>query len=192
MSSIKLRFISLATLVLVLLLIVFLSVSVSTVAAQDQDERGVNVIAGPHAVRAVMINSNMAAGFIQMALFITDANTGEVVSDARVVVKAENKKEEYEGWDTAHNSPNMPDRYDLRMNLGSTGEWVINMDVSSHLGQGGATVMTLEVPALNRYTEGSLVFFGVFAVMALGIVYLFWSTRRNNRRREAAEDESQG
>jgi Flp pilus assembly protein TadB len=49
------------------------------------------------------------------------------------------------------------------------------------------------VPALNRYTSGSLVFFGIFAAMMLGVAYLFWSVKRNNRRkREAVQSESQG
>ncbi len=186
MSSSKLRIIGLSTLALVLLMLASLSF-VSPAAAQEQDDRGVTVIAGPHAVRVVLINSNLAAGFVQMALFITDANTGEVVADARVVAKAENEEEEYEGWATAHNSPNMPERYDLRMNLGSTGDWIIKVDVTSSLGQGGATAMTLEVPSLNRYTDGSLVFFGVFALMMLAVAYIIWSTKRNNRRRRESE-----
>ena len=57
--------------------------------------------------------------------------------------------------------------------------------------------MTLEVPALKRYTDGSLVFFGIFAAMMLGLAYLFWSVKRQNKRRRLAEQseapsESQG
>ena len=69
------------------------------------------------------------------------------------------------------------------MNLGSTGEWVLDVHVSSPLGQGGATALTLEVPALNRYTDGSLVYFGVFGVLALCVSDLFWSVKRQNRRK---------
>ena len=125
-----------------------------------------------------------------MVLFVTNADTGEPVPDASVVIRSNNEEDGLEGWATALNSPNMPERFDVRMNLDSTGEWLISVDVSSSLGQGGATAMTLEVPAVRRNTDGSLVFFGVFAVMMLGIAYLFWSTRRNNRRRrEAAQGE---
>ena len=164
----------------------------SYVAAQQEDpiggDRGVDIIAGPHAVRVVMINSNLAAGFLQLALFITDANTGETVSDARVVIKANNDDQDYEGWGTAHNSPADPQRYDARMNLGSTGEWTIDVDIRSSLGQGGTNALTVNVPALKRYTDGSLVFFGVFAVMTLGVAYMFWSVKRDNRRRRLAEE----
>ena len=187
MTSIKFRNIALAVTVLALLLIGPLS----SVAAQQEEpiggDRGVNVIAGPHAVRVVLINSNLGAGFLQLALFITDANTGETVSDARVVLKANNDDQDYEGWGTAHNSPADPQRYNARMNLGSTGEWAIDVDVRSSLGQGGANVLTLEVPSLKRYTDGSLVFFGVFAVMALGLGYIIWSAKRDDRRRRLAK-----
>jgi hypothetical protein len=192
-TSFNLGNMTLAVLVVVLLLFAPLA----SVAAQQEDPlgegRGVDVVAGPHAVRVFVINSNLAAGFLQMALFITDANTGETVSDASVVLKANNEDQAYEGWATALNSPSMPERYDVRMNLGSTGEWTIDVDVSSSLGQGGTRALTLDVPALSRYTNGSLVFFGIFAAMMLGLVYLFWSAKRQNRRRrEAVEVDAQG
>ncbi|MEC7748096.1 MAG: hypothetical protein VX572_04035 [Chloroflexota bacterium] len=190
MTSIKLRNVGLAVTIMALLLIAPLS----SVAAQQEEpigaDRGVNVIAGPHAVRVVVINSNLAAGFLQIALFITDSNTRETVSDARVILKANNDGQGYEGWGTAHNSPANPQRYDARMNLGSTGEWTIDVDVKSSLGQGATNALTLEVPALNRYTDGSLVFFGIFAVMMLGVIYIIWSVKRDNRRRRLAEESS--
>lgn len=192
MSSIKLRIIGLSALALVLLLMAPLFPA----AAQDEDltgeQRGVNVIAGPHAVRVVVVNSNLAAGFVKLVLFVTSAETGEPVPDAKVTILSNNEEQDLDGWATALNSPGMPERYDVRMKLNSTGEWLISVDVSSSLGQGGATAMTLEVPSFRRYTSGSVVFFGVFAVMMLGIAYIFWSTKRNNRRRrEAAQVESQ-
>ena len=163
---------------------------ISAAFAQDDERlgenRGVDVIAGPHAVRVVIINSNPAAGFIQMAMFIADASTGETVSDARVILLANNNGEDFESVWTAHNSPNDPRRYDTRMNLGSTGDWIISVDVSSSLGQGGAEALHISVPSLNRYTNGSLVFFAIFAAMMLGVAYLFWSVKRDNRRRAAA------
>jgi len=192
MASIKFRIIGLSALALVLLLMAPLFPA----AAQDEDpageQRGVNIIAGPHAVRVVVVNSNLAAGFVKLVLFVTSAETGEPVPDAKVTILSNNEEEGFDGWATALNSPSMPERFDVRMNLGSTGDWVISVDVSSSLGQGGATAMTLEVPSFRRYTSGSLVFFGVFAVMAMGVVYIFWSAKRDNRRRrEAAQNELQ-
>lgn len=174
-------------------LVLLLMAPLSPAAAQEEDPRTMTVTAGPHRVRVVPVNINLAAGIIQMALYVTNAETGEVVPDAKVFLIAKNDEEDYEGLGIGIRSPADPERYDVRMNLGSTGEWLIGVDVSSSLGQGGASAMTFDVPALRRNTDGSLVFFGVFAVMMLGIAYLFWSTRRNNRRRrEAAQSELEG
>ena len=187
MPSIKLGITGLLTLIAVMLLTAPLA------SAQEEDPRTVTVTAGPHLVRVVPVNTNLAAGFIQMALYVTDAATGEAVPDARVVFIGTNDEEEYEGWGIALNSPAEPEKYTIRMNLGSTGEWLMSVDVSSPLGQGGGDAMTFNVPSVQRYTNGSLVFFGVFSAMMLGIAYIFWSTRRNNRRRrEAAQGEPQG
>ncbi len=191
MASTNLGIIRLSALALVLVLL--LMAPLPPVAAQDEDSRTVTVTAGPHRVRVVAVNTNLAAGFIQMALYVTNADTGEVVPDARVLLIAKTEEEQYEAVGIALKSPAEPEKYGLRMNLGSTGEWLISVDVSSPLGHGGGSAMIFHVPALNRYTDGSLVFFGVFAVMMLGIAYLFWSTKRNNRRRrEAARGEPQG
>jgi len=191
MTKIRFRKIALSAFITGLLLLVPLSNAFAQQDALTEAEQVVDIVAGPHAVKVAVLKSNLAAGFIQMAFFVTDANTGAPVTDARVILMANNEEEEYEGWGSAHNSPGEPHRYDGRMNLGSTGEWTIDVDVSSALGQGGANALTLKVPALNRYTDGSLVFFGVFGVMALGVAYLFWSVKRQNKRRQAKEGEAQ-
>ena len=162
-------------------------------SAQEEDPRTVTVTAGPHLVRVVPVNTNLAAGFIQMALYVTNANTGEAVSDARVVLIGKNDDEDFEGWVIALNSPAEPEKYTVRMNLGSTGEWLMSVNVTSSLGQGGGDAMIFVVPAVKRQTAGSLVFFAAFAVMMLGLAYIFWSTKRNNRRRrDAAQGEPPG
>ncbi|NQW24418.1 MAG: hypothetical protein HQ475_13355 [SAR202 cluster bacterium] len=176
---------------LVLSVFLLLTATLSSVSAQEE-KLEVTVTAGPHLARVVAVNTNLAAGFISLAVYVTDANTGEVVSDAQVLVVAKNEKEEYEALVAALNSPAKPEQYDVTMNLGSTGEWIVAVDITSPLGRGGADALTFDVPSLNRYTSGSLVFFGIFAAMMLGVAYLFWSTKRDNRRRrEAAQTESQ-
>ena len=153
--------------------------------AQEGPSGEVRVSAGPHDVRVIPVNSNLAAGFVQFSVLVRNAETGEVVPDAKVVLLAKNEEAEYEGWATALNSPSLPEQYDARVNLESTGDWLISIDVDSPLGRGGADLMTLHVPALQRYTSGSLVFFGVFAVLIGGVAYLWWSIRRNQRRKAA-------
>ena len=151
--------------------------------AQEEPSREVRVTAGPHDVRVIPVNTNLAAGFVQFSVLVFDPNTGEPVPDAKVVLLANNAEAEYEGWATALNTPSLPEQYDARVNLESTGDWLISVDIDSPLGRGGAEVMTLHVPSLQRYTSGSLVFFAVFAVLIGGVAYLWWSIRRNQRRK---------
>ena len=99
---------------------------------------------------------------------------------------AESAEEGNPGWAFATNSPATPERYIVHLKLDSTGEWHIKVDVSSSLGADLADVTTLEVPSLNRLTQGSWVFFGMFGIIMLGIAYVWWSARRNYRRKRAA------
>ena len=153
--------------------------------AQDSGKEEVRYV-GSHDIRVVPINFNLGAGSAQFAIFVYDPDSGVPVPDAKVVVLAESAEEGEAGWAFATNTPALPERYDVHLKLDSTGEWFIKVDVSSPLGSDLADVTTLEVPSLNRLTQGSWVFFGMFAVIMLGIAYVWWSARRDYRRKRAA------
>lgn len=155
----------------------------ASLAQNEPDE--VRVSSGPYDFRVVTVNANLAAGFVQYSIFVNDAESGAAVPDARVVILTKSEGEDREGWANALNSPAFPDRYDARVNLDSTGDWALTVEVRSPLGFGRAGIGTLTVPSLQRYSSGSLVFFGVFGAIIAGVAYLIWSTKRNNRRRQA-------
>ncbi len=157
----------------------------SAAEAQDSTREEVTY-SGAHDIRVVPINYNLGVGSAQFAVFVTDPATGASVPDAKVVMLAESAEEGNPGWAFATNSPATPDRYIVHLKLDSTGEWQIKVDVSSSLGADLADVTTLEVPSLNRLTQGSWVFFGMFGIIMLGIAYVWWSARRNYRRKQAA------
>ena len=48
-------------------------------------------------------------------------------------------------------------------------------------------ILPLEIPALRSYSSGSFIFIGVFMVLVLGATYLWWSSRKALREREAAQ-----
>ena len=173
------------TVAAVFLLWITLGVTRPATGQESPDE--VRIESGPYDIRALLVNSNLPAGFLQLSILVRNAATGEAVPDARVVLITRHPKDGHEGWATALNSPVLPEQYDARLNLDSTGEWIISVDVESPLGQAGGEITTVEVPALQRYTSGSLVFFGVFAVLVGGIAYLWWSVRRDRRRQAAQE-----
>lgn len=155
-------------------------------AAAQQSEREEILHTGAHAIRVAPVNYNLGVGSAQFAVFVTDPATGAPVPDAKVVMLAESAEEGNPGWAFATNSPATPERYIVHLKLDSTGEWNIKVDVSSSLGADLVDVTTLEVPSLNRLTQGSWVFFGMFAIIMFGIAYVWWSARRNYRRRQAA------
>ena len=142
--------------------------------------------AGAHDVVVVPVNLNMGAGSAQYAVIVTHPETGEPVSDARVVLVAANAEEGEPGWAIATNTPADPAQYSVNLKLDSTGIWAISADVSSSLGADLVEVAELEVPSVNRLTQGSWVYFGVFAAILAGIAYVWWSARRDYRRKRAA------
>ena len=167
--------------------LLWMTLGVARLASGQEAPEEVRINSGPYDIRALLVNSNLPAGFLQLSVLVRNAATGEPVPDARVVLITRHSKDGYEGWATALNSPVLPEQYDVRLNLDSTGEWVISVDIESPLGQAGGEITTVEVPALQRYTSGSLVFFGVFAVLVGGVAYVWWSVRRDRRRQAARE-----
>ena len=156
-----------------------------TVLAQDEAREEVHHV-GDHDIVVVPVNLNTAAGSAQYAVIVTDPETGEPVSDARVVLVAANANEGEPGWAIATNSPADPAQYNVNLKLDSTGVWAISADVSSPLGADLVDVTELEVPSVNRLTQGSWVYFGVFGAILVGIAYVWWSARRDYRRKRAA------
>ena len=171
---------------LTLLLVLVVASLLPPMAMAQESARQEVRYAGAHDIRVVPTNYNLASGSAQYAVFVTDPSTGEPVPDAKVVMLAESAEDGNPGWAYATNSPAEPERYDVHLKLDSTGEWAIRVNVSSSLGADLAKVTTVEVPSINRLTQGSWVFFGMFGVILLGIAYVWWSARRDYRRKRAA------
>ena len=153
--------------------------------AQESSNDEVHYV-GAHDIVVVPVNLNAGAGSAQYAVIVTDPATGEPVPDARVVLVASNAVEGDPGWAIATNSPADPAQYNVNLKLDSTGAWAISADVSSSLGADLVEVTEIEVPSVNRLTQGSWVFFGVFGAILAGIAYVWWTARKDYRRKRAA------
>ena len=169
----------------ILLALSLVHVLAQSTLAQEEGADEVHFV-GDHDIVVVPVNLNMGAGSAQYAVIVTDPETGEPVSDARVVLVAASEEEGEPGWAIATNSPADPAQYNVNLKLDSTGIWAISADVSSSLGADLVEVTELEVPSVNRLTQGSWVFFGVFAAIMIGIAYVWWTARRDYRRKRAA------
>ena len=180
-----------AALLVLALLVAFVAAFLLPAAAGAQDATREEVRhVGAHDIMVAPVNLNPGAGSAQYAIFVTHPETGSPVPDARVVMLAVNETESNPGWAIATNSPAIPERYDVNLKVDSTGEWAISVDVSSSLGADLVDVTTLEVPSVNRLTQGTWVFLGVFVIIMGGIGYVWWSARRNYRRKQAAQADS--
>ena len=174
--------------VALLLALFFAQVLAQPAFGQELDPDEVRFV-GDHDIRVVPSNLNLGAGSAQYSVIVTDPATGEPVPDARVVLVADHQAESDPGWAIATNSPADPAQYNVHLKLDSTGDWTISADVSSSLGADLVDVGVLEVPSVNRLTQGTWVFFGVFAAILGGIAYVWWSARRDYRRKQAARAE---
>ncbi len=169
-----------------LLVLVATSLLAPAAFGQEDNKEEVHHV-GAHDIRVAPVNLNLGAGSAQFAIFVTHPETGAPVPDARVVMLASHEKEGNPGWAFATNSPAARERYDVHLKLDSTGDWAISVDVSSLLGAEIIGVTTLSVPSVSRLTQGSWVFFGMFGIIMLGIAYVWWSARRDYRRKQAAQ-----
>ncbi len=183
-DSLGIRWLALASIVgLWVLTTLLLPVNAS---AQDEGRKEVHFV-GAHDIRVVPVNLNLGAGSAQYSVIVTDPATGEPVPDAYVVLVTSNDEESNPGWAIATNSPADPQLYNVHLKLDSTGEWRVSADVSSTLGADIVEVTTLEVPSVNRLTQGTWVYVGVFLVILGGIAYVWWSARRNYLRKRSAQ-----
>ncbi len=168
-------------------LIIFLASSLAApVWAQDRDG-GTDIkrfreIAGAYDLRVAVVQSTLSLGMTLFAITVLEAGTEEPVPDARVVLRPKHEHGHAQGIATAHNTVHTPDRYDAQVNLESPGLWVVTVEVDSSLGRVAADLVELEVPEARKVSGGTFVFFGAFAVILGGAAYLWWSTKRRQRR----------
>ena len=129
--------------------------------------------------------SNLSVGSSQVLVTLRAAGTGEGIDDARVVVRAKHDLSGEEGWVTALNFPNDPEIYKAQVSLTAPGTWRLWVEVDGRLGRVEVEILPLEVPALRSYSTGSFIFIAVFMLLVLGAYYLWWSSRKELRRRGA-------
>ena len=181
---------SIARGVLAALLVLALALVFAPAASAQETSREEVRYVGAHDIIVVPANLNLGAGSAQYSVIVTNPETGAPVPEARVVLVADNDAKSNPGWAIATNSPADPAQYNVHLKLDSTGTWTISADVSSSLGADLVEVTTLDVPSVNRLTQGTWVFVGVFAAILGGIAYVWWSARRDYRRRQAAQAET--
>lgn len=157
----------------------------SALAQGGQGQQVVETV-GPYQVRVVIVPSNLSLGRVQFIVAVLDAATQQPIPDARVVIRTHREGETSGGWALALYIPQAPQHYQAAVHLDGAGAWRAQVEISGSRGDALVEVPPIQVPQMRRFTSGSLVFIGVFAVIALGAAYVLWSAARQGRRRAAA------
>jgi hypothetical protein len=169
---------------LVLILCALLPPSVAL--AQQTEGQPYHVEAGPYQIDVVASASKLSVGSVEYLVRVYDSQTGQPVSDARVLIRARHFDSDEAGWANALNTPVSPAAYTARVELDGPGVWAMSVDVSSALGRVEVDVPPQTVPVPRQSGAGGLVFIGVFVVLIAGVAYLTWTIRRTQQRREVS------
>ena len=105
------------------------------------------------------------------------------MAGASVVLRVKHELDEAEGWGLAVHTTDVPERYDSQMNLDKPGVWKVNVDVSSSLGKVSVEMPPVVIRGPRNLTDGTFVFARVTLVLILGAGYMWWSIRREQRKR---------
>jgi hypothetical protein len=155
----------------------------SSAAAQETGALHFQTTASGYEISVEESTSDLSVGLVKVVVTLRDAATGEVIDDARVVVRREHETSDEKGSAQALNAPVSPELYQARFSLLTPGTWRMWVEVDGRLGRVEVEILPLEIPVIRSYSSGSFVFIGVFLVIALGASYLWWSSRRALRQR---------
>lgn len=157
--------------------------------AQQTGARPYYVEAGGFHIGILSKPSGLSLGTIDYIITLNDPQTTEPISDARVLIRAVKAEgESQEGWANALNTPGSPDFYTARVELEGPGVWNMSVEISSPAGHVQVAAPSQVVPLPRKTIAGGLVFAGVFAALALGLLYVIWTIRRSQKRRETARE----
>ncbi len=166
-------------------LIALLAAAASPLSARAQDSgvQSYQESAGPYRIGVNVAQSTLSLGTVLIFIMVTDLESGLAVPDAQVVLRTLHEPSGKEGRATAHNTARLPQRYDTQLNLYEPGTWRVIVEVSSSLGAVGVEVPALEVPAMQQFSSGTIVFAVIFGVIIAVGAYLFFKYKRSRWRR---------
>ena len=158
--------------------------AVGVVNAHAQTDEGFDQLfstqAGPFDIVVSLVPPAPQVGFVNVALKPSLTTTGEAVTDARVLLVAEEEPGSPVFEVVAVNTPDIPRVYRANMKFEEAGNWVLHvqLDSPSH-GRADfrAPIVVLPTP-IEPGAEGGWVFLGVFIVLLAGALYAVRSIRK--------------
>lgn len=164
--------------------------------AQAQDEAEVAIVgyrilgestAGPHTVQLQVSPVTALVGTTRFAVRVRETATGADIGDAKVSLLGSPAEKGERQYTLALNSPVDRVFYLSQLELESPGVWAIDVEVESELGA-GTTIMSVLVTSRGRDGAntiwGSVLFVLVSLSFAVGVGWLWYSSRKALRRRD--------
>ena len=160
---------------LIALTAVLLAVGVGN--AQAQTDEGFDLLfsteAGPFDIAVSLVPPAPQVGFVNVALKPSLTETGEDVTDARILLVAEDEPGNPVFEVVAVNTPDSPIVYRANMKFEEAGNWVLHVKLDSpSFGKADfrAPIVVLPQP-IKPGAEGGWVFLGVFIVLLAGALF---------------------
>lgn len=164
----------------------------TTVQAQEEEpivgyKILVEDVAGPYRIQVQVSPENPVVGITRVAVRVRDAESGEDLPEVFVRVFGTPADEGERQYSPALNSPADRTFYLSQLDLETTGQWGIDVEVESDLGQ-GSTVMPVLVQSRVRSGSGNGWGTALFVLVSLSFVggglWLWYSSKRALRERE--------
>jgi len=144
-------------------------------------------IAGPYSIQVQVSPPNPIVGITRVAVRVRDAETDEDLSEVFVRVFGTPADEGERQYSPALNSPADRTFYLSQLDLETAGQWAIDVEVESDLGQ-GSTVMPVIVQSRVRSGSGNGWGTALFVLISLsfvgGALWLWYSSKQALRERE--------
>jgi hypothetical protein len=173
-------------LVIAILLMLAGFASGATACTRQGDSKRSEELNGPYKVTGQVDQTSPDSGIVLVTATVTERATNAPVSDAKVRILRARAGADDQRWTFATLAPQIPGRYEARLGLEGTGTWNLSVEVIGPLGRVTESLPSTTVQERQTSLAGVVVFVIVFVVLVLGAVYVWWSARRELRKREAA------
>lgn len=159
-------------------LLLAVTLSWSSVSANDGSDIFFDASSGGYHITLTVQPEVVAVGEVHFSITLTESDSMVPVTDAEIVLLAVDQNKEPIYQVRALNTPNDPIHYVSNIKFESPGDWVLRIEISGHLGDSNFEVpLLIKQPALMPASEGTILFFGILAVLITGSLYLWRSSR---------------
>ena len=143
--------------------------------------------AGPFDVAMGWVPPSPQVGYVNIAVKPALVESGEPVTDARILLVAEDEPGSPVFEVVAVNSPTSPTVYRANLKFEEAGNWVLHVQVDSrNAGTGDFRSPIVILPApIEPGAQGGWVFLGIVVVLAAGGLYVAWSIRKAQAAQQA-------